>query len=95
MRYTHSAGSYREGSVVVFRLAEILQERGWTAYRLGSEVAAEGGEASMRAMYRLARPGAAVRRVDLDTMDLLCRVLDVTPGELLHYSPGKPRRRGR
>ena len=81
--------------MIVFRLAEILEERSWTAYRLGTAIAAEGGDASMRAIYRLARPGAAVRRVDLDTMDLLCRVLDVTPGDLLRYTPGKPRRRGK
>ena len=30
--------------------------------------------------YRLARPGAAVRRVDLDVLDVLCEVLGTAPG---------------
>jgi DNA-binding Xre family transcriptional regulator len=56
-------------------------------------VEAAGGELTMRAAYRLARPGAAVRRVDLDVLDVLCEVLGTTPGELLEYTPGKPKRK--
>lgn len=76
-----------------FRLAEVLEERGWTAYRLAKEVEEGGGDLTMRAAYRLARPGAAVRRVDLDVLDVLCRVLKTTPGELLEYSADKPKRK--
>ena len=80
--------------MVRFRLAELLEERGWTAYKLAKEVEESGGDLTMRAAYRLARPGAAVRRVDLDVLDVLCQVLKTTPGELLEYTPGRKRGRG-
>jgi DNA-binding Xre family transcriptional regulator len=78
--------------VVRFRLAEVLEDRGWTAYRLAREVEDAGGDLTMRAAYRLARPGAAVRRLDLDVLDVLCRVLETTPGDLLEYTPAKAKR---
>ena len=76
--------------MVRFRLAELLEERGWTAYRLARAITEAGGDLTTRAAYRLARPGTAVRRVDLDVLDVLCRVLRTTPGELLEYTPDKP-----
>lgn len=78
--------------MVRFRLSEVLEERGWTAYRLAKEVEDAGGALTMRAAYRLARPGVAVRRVDLDVLDVLCQVLVTTPGELLEYIPPKGKR---
>ena len=80
--------------MVQFRLAEVLEAKGWTAYRLSAAVRELGGELSMRAVYRMARPGNAVRRVDLDTLDLLCRALDVTPADLFTYRPSGRRPRG-
>jgi DNA-binding Xre family transcriptional regulator len=79
---------------VRFRLSELLEDKGWTAYRLARAVEDAGGDLTTRAAYRLARPGAAVRRVDLDVLNVLCEVLETTPGELLEYTPSK-RKRGR
>ena len=75
--------------MVRFRLTDVLKARKITAYQFAKDVEAAGGELTTRAAYRLARPGFAVRRVDLETLDVLCRVLDVTPGELLEYRPGR------
>ena len=71
--------------MVRFCLADVLKARKMTAYQFAKEVEDGGGELTVRAAYRLARPGFVVRRLDLDTLDVLCRVLDVTPGDLLEY----------
>lgn len=68
--------------MIRFRLKELLEERGWTAYRLAQE-----SGLTVPAAYRLASADSTLRRLDLDTLDVLCRVLDVTPGELLEYRP--------
>ena len=75
--------------MVRFRLAEILEERGWTAYRLAQETAL-----TVPAAYRLADPDRPVQRLDITTLDTLCRVLKVQPGELLEWVPDKKRGRG-
>jgi putative transcriptional regulator len=76
------------GGVIRFRLKDLLVARGWTAYRLAQETGL-----TVPAAYRLASAGATLRRLDLVTLDLLCRTLDVTPGELLEYVPDKKKRR--
>lgn len=70
--------------MVRFRLAEILEGRGWTAYRLAQET-----ELTVPAAYRLADPDRPVQRLDMTTLDTLCRVLKVQPGELLEWVPDK------
>ncbi len=75
--------------MVRFRLAEILEKRGWTAYRLAQEA-----DLTVPAAYRLADPSHRVQRLDMTTLDTLCRVLGVQPGELLEYTPDRKRGRG-
>jgi DNA-binding Xre family transcriptional regulator len=70
--------------MVRFRLAEILEGRRWTAYRLAQET-----ELTVPAAYRLADPDRPVQRLDMTTLDTLCRVLKVQPGELLEWVPDK------
>lgn len=70
--------------MVRFRLAEILEGRGWTAYRLAQET-----KLTVPAAYRLADPDRPVQRLDMTTLDTLCRVLKVQPGELLEWVPDK------
>ncbi len=75
--------------MVRFRLAEILEERGWTAYKLAQEA-----DLTVPAAYRLADPERQIQRLDMATLDALCRVLKVQPGELLEWAPDKKGRRG-
>jgi len=69
-------------------LAKVLNQQGWTPYRLAKEAGLP-----KTAVYRLARAEGGARRIDLTTLDAICRVLGVQPGELLEYVPD--RKRGR
>lgn len=73
--------------MIRFRLADILDERGWTAYRLVQESGLPKG-----VVYRLVKAEGGATRVDLGTLDTLCRTLRIQPGDLLEYAP--QRRRG-
>lgn len=66
--------------MIRWRLPELLEKRGWTAYRLAAEA-----ELTVPAAYRLAKAGRVPQRLDMETLDTLCRVLRVKPGQLLTY----------
>jgi len=74
--------------MIYWRVAEALARRGWTRYRLVQE-----SGLPTTVVYRVARKGAPVRRIDGHTLDTLCAVLGATPGDLLAYLPAKPRKR--
>jgi DNA-binding Xre family transcriptional regulator len=74
-----------ESYMIRWHLPEILEDRGWTAYRLAQETGL-----TVPAAYRLAK-GERVQRLDIQTLDSLCRALKVTPGDLLSYSEKKRR----
>jgi DNA-binding Xre family transcriptional regulator len=76
-------------SMVRFRLAELLEERGWTAYRLAQET-----DLTVPAAYRLADPDHRIQRLDIATLDTLCKVLKVQPGALLEWVPDRKGKRG-
>lgn len=69
--------------MIYWRVAEVLARRGWTRYRL---VQASGLAAPV--VYRVAKKGAPVLRIDGGTLDTLCAVLAATPGQLLEHVPG-------
>jgi DNA-binding Xre family transcriptional regulator len=72
-----------EAPVIRWRLPELLEKRGWTAYRLAQETGL-----TVPAAYRLAKEGRELQRLDMETLDTLCRVLRVKPGQLLTYEEG-------
>jgi putative transcriptional regulator len=74
--------------MIRFRLAEILKRKGWTPYRLSQVTGLTTPTA-----YRLADPKLRFGRFTADTLDRLCRALDVQPGDLLAWVPDKIRRR--
>lgn len=76
--------------MIRFKLAELLEKRELTAYRL----AADSG-IKIPVAYKLADPAVEVRRMDMETLDKLCRTLGVQPGDLLEYVPEKPPKRVR
>jgi putative transcriptional regulator len=68
--------------MIRFRLAAILKRKGWTPYRLSQETGLTPPTA-----YRLADPDLRFGRFTADTLDKLCRALDVQPGDLLEWVP--------
>jgi putative transcriptional regulator len=68
--------------MIRFRLAEVLKEKGWTPYRL-----AQVTGLTVPTAYRLADPGLRFGRFTADTLDRLCRALEVQPGTLLEWVP--------
>jgi DNA-binding Xre family transcriptional regulator len=68
--------------VILFRLAEVLERKGWTPYRL-----AQVTGLTVPTAYRLADPGLRFGRFTTDTLDRLCHALEVQPGDLLEWVP--------
>lgn len=72
--------------MIRWKLAPILEKRGWSAYRLALEVGL-----TQPVAYRITRPGIFVTRIDAATLDALCKKFDLQPGQLLEYVPGRGR----
>jgi len=72
--------------MIRWRVAELLAARDWTPYRLAKEAGF-----TVTLAYRLAKPDA-VQRIDAATLERLCEVLGVEPGELLARDDGERRR---
>jgi putative transcriptional regulator len=68
--------------MIRFRLAEVLKRKGWTPYRLSQATGL-----TVPTAYRLADPELQFGRFTADTLDRLCRALDVQPGDLLEWVP--------
>ena len=76
--------------MIRFRLAEILKQKDWTPYRLSQETGL-----TVPTAYRLADPEQRFGRFRTDTLNRLCRALDVQPGDLLEWVPGEQDERRR
>ena len=74
--------------MIRFKLADALKRKGWTPYRLSQVTGL-----TVPTAYRLADPDLRFGRFTADTLDRLCRALDVQPGDLLRWVPDKKRRR--
>jgi DNA-binding Xre family transcriptional regulator len=75
--------------MIRLKVAEQLKRRGWTAYQLAKEAGL-----SIPVAYRLADPAGGFRRLDVETLDTLCRTFKVQPGELLEWVPERKGKRG-
>jgi putative transcriptional regulator len=76
--------------MIQFRLSEVLQQKGWTPYRLSQATGL-----TVPTAYRLADPEQRFGRFTADTLDRLCRALEVQPGDLLAWVPDEQEGRGR
>ena len=76
--------------MIRFRLAEVLKDKGWTPYRLSQSTGL-----TVPTAYRLADPEMTFGRFTTDTLDRLCRALDVQPGDLLEWVPIEKRKHRR
>jgi DNA-binding Xre family transcriptional regulator len=72
--------------MIRLRVAELLEERGETAYGL-----AKGAGLTLPRAYRLARADGRFERIEAESLEALCRHFGVQPGELLVYVPDGPR----
>jgi DNA-binding Xre family transcriptional regulator len=76
--------------MIRFRLVDVLKRKGWTPYRLSQETGL-----TVPTAYRLADPALQFGRFTTDTLDRLCRALDVQPGDMLEWVPAEQDRRRR
>jgi DNA-binding Xre family transcriptional regulator len=75
-------------TMIRLKVAEQLKQRGWTAYRLAKEAGL-----SIPVAYRLADPEGGFSRLDVETLDALCKTFQVQPGDLLEWVPDKKGRK--
>ena len=66
--------------MIKFRLDELLEKRGWTAYQLAKE---SGIHPSVLSKY----VNNQVKAVSLETLELICSTLGCRPGDLIDYVP--------
>lgn len=74
--------------MVRLKLPEILEELGWTPYRLAKELGM-----TEPAVYRLVNRRGQFARLSALMLDRLCEVTGKGPGELLEWGPNKKRAR--
>jgi DNA-binding Xre family transcriptional regulator len=84
-----SAGPRQGARVIVFRLAKLLEEKGWTAYRL----AKESGIPQPTVYRLLSERDETDARISLRTLDSLCDTLGCQVGDLLEHKPTKRAKR--
>lgn len=72
-----------------YRLPELIEKKGWTAYRLHIE---SGKRITLSVAYRLVKKRGKVAQFDGDVVEALCDTLGVSIGELLERDT-KPKRR--
>lgn len=61
------------------RIPELLEARGWNAYRLAKE---SDGRISQSTAHRLVADRGNLRLFSADVLETLCDILEVEPGEL-------------
>jgi DNA-binding Xre family transcriptional regulator len=84
-----SAGLPQGPRVIVFRLADILDEKGWTPYRLAKE-----SGIPQPTVYRLLSDRTHTdSRISFRTLDVLCETLNCTVADILAHVPGTKRSR--
>ncbi|HEX3853642.1 MAG TPA: helix-turn-helix transcriptional regulator [Polyangiaceae bacterium] len=67
----------------------MLKARGWSAYRLADEAGI-----SLPTAYRLVKESSVgFQRIDVDTLEKLCDVFDVEPGDLLERTSSRRKQR--
>lgn len=72
------------------RIPELLESAGITAFALSK---ASGGRISASTAYRLVRLRGVLKSFETNTLEALCDVLKVEPGDLFERAPAKPKRR--
>ena len=85
-----ATGTINDGARIKWRLADVLESEGLNAYKLAMEV----DHSRANTVYRLARKGGTLKRVDLEVLaDLLVGLRKLTgkaltPNDLIEFDPG-------
>ena len=66
--------------MIILNLKTILAQKGMSQYRLAKEM-----QVKQQFISRLANEEPT--RINADTLNKICKVLDVQPGDLLEYRP--------
>lgn len=75
---TNGSSGYR--ATVRIRLPELLKERDLSPYELSKQ---SNGRISMSTAYRIVRKSGRLKTFDAETLEVLCEILRVLPGDLL------------
>lgn len=68
------------------RVKQVMEDRGLTMYRLAKETGL-----TYQTIHNMMNPSKQLTRIDMDTLERLCRVLNAEVGELFVYTPeGNP-----
>lgn len=75
--------------MVIYRIAEMLDAKGMTRYQFAQALVERG--LTMPAAYQLTNPEKEGRfgRIEHDTLDKICDVLQAQPGDFLEWIPEK------
>lgn len=68
--------------MVRLRIHQLMKDRNISAYALS-----KGANLSYPTAYRLSRVGGGFGRLNVETLDSLCRFFKVQPGRLLQWVP--------
>lgn len=63
------------------RVRQVMEDRGMTMYRLAKETGL-----TYQTVHNLVNPNKQLTRIDMDTLERLCRVLGAQVGELFVFN---------
>ncbi|KEQ22188.1 Cro/Cl family transcriptional regulator [Paenibacillus tyrfis] len=74
--------------MIVFKLADLLDQRQMTMYQLSKKTGIRPNTLSQWVNNdKLREEDKHVKAISVEVLNLICQVLDCTPGDLLEYTP--------
>ncbi|WP_233455263.1 helix-turn-helix domain-containing protein [Paenibacillus elgii] len=72
----------------MFKLADLLEQRQMTMYQLSKKTGIRPNTLSQWVHHdKLREDDKHVKAISVEVLDLMCKALDCTPGDLLEYAP--------
>lgn len=74
--------------MIVFKLADLLDQRQMTMYQLSKKTGIRPNTLSQWVNNdKLREEDKHVKAISVEVLNLMCKALDCTPGDLLEYAP--------
>ncbi len=74
--------------MIVFKIADLLDQRQMTMYQLSKKTGIRPNTLSQWVNNdKLREEDKHVKAISVEVLNLICQVLDCTPGDLLEYTP--------
>lgn len=74
--------------MIVFKLVDLLDQRQMTMYQLSKKTGIRPNTLSQWVNNdKLREEDKHVKAISVEVLDLMCKALDCTPGDLLEYAP--------